>query len=383
MSAIETQNWGIIGKSPKIQEILQIIRQIADTDVTVLILGDSGTGKEIVARAIHKAGRRANGPIIPVNCGAIPEGILESELFGHEKGSFTGAISRRAGYFEMAHNGTIFLDEIGEISLQTQVKLLRVLESGEFMRVGGTQVQKANARVIVATNKNLQYEIQKGTFRQDLYYRIKTVTITLPPLRERGEDIELIIDSIIEQLEAKYNYRFGSIDPEVITRFYQYNWPGNIRELKNMLESLFLLKKGERITTADLPENIRNSIGGVSGLPVPTHKSAEQIDRELIYRALLNLHSDMEEVKNLILEMMPVMRRHVSYKPQENPIGDVSEYVDVPEELLENLSVEKIEADAIRETLRRFNGNRRLAAKTLGISERTLYRRLNKYKKEE
>jgi DNA-binding NtrC family response regulator len=372
------ENWGIIGTSQKILDVLRIIRQVADTDVTILILGESGTGKEMVARAIHKASGRSNNPLVSVNCGAIPEGLLESELYGHEKGAFTGAVSRRAGYFEMAHNGTIFLDEIGEMSVQTQVKLLRVLELGEYFRVGGNQVQKTNARVITATNKDLHYEVQKGNFRQDLYYRLKTVTISLPPLRERREDLELIMNSVTEQLEKKYTIHFEGFEPEALNRFYHYDWPGNIRELKNVLESIILLNKGKRITVADLPENIGNADGGISGLPVPTHKSAEQSDRELIYRALLSLHSDIEELKTLVLDTLPLFRRQTSYVPHEQNIGDVSGIVDVNEELLDDISVKKIEADAIREALRRFNGNRRLAAKTLGISERTLYRRLKK-----
>lgn len=375
---MKTENWGIIGISEKIQEVLKIIRQVADTDVAVLIQGESGTGKEIVARAIHANSSRASGELVSVNCGAIPEGILESEIFGHEKGSFTGAVSRRIGYFEMANNGTIFLDEIGEMSVQTQVKLLRILELGEFMRVGGTRTLKTNARVIASTNKNLEREVQKGNFRQDLFYRLKSITIDVPPLRERSNDIELLTRKFISELEEKYKLRQEGIVPEVMECFHNYNWPGNIRELKNLLESLVLLKKGGKIEAADLPENIRNSRAGVSGLPVYINKTSDQVERELIYGALLGLRADIADLKNMLHDSLDVLRKLAGYKRFDREVGEISEVVDFSSESNDDISVEKVEAETIKEALRRFNGNRRLAAKALGISERTLYRRLEK-----
>ncbi|MFC1513811.1 sigma-54 interaction domain-containing protein [candidate division KSB1 bacterium] len=374
----ETESLGIIGISDRIEEIRRIIRQVADTDVAVLIQGESGTGKELVARAIHELSNHSSKDMVSVNCGAIPEGILESELFGHEKGSFTGAVSQRKGYFEIADNSSIFLDEIGEMSLITQVKLLRVLENGEFIRVGSSKTLKSNARIIAATNKNLDNEVQKGNFREDLFYRLKSVTINLPPLRERGRDINLLIEKFISDLEIKYKTQHGGLDPEVLEKFLHYKWPGNIRELKNLLESLFLLKKGGLIEKTDLPDEIKNSAFNIGGLPVAVNKTTDQAERELIYRALIELKSDISDIKNLFGETLQRLRKQSGFTRYDGTIDDVSEVVEMPDEKKEDISVEKIEAEAIKEALRRYNGNRRLAAKALGISERTLYRRLEK-----
>lgn len=376
---MKTNTWGIIGTSDKIREVLNIIKKVADTEVVVLIQGESGTGKELVALAVHENSGRSNGPLISVNCGAIPEGILESELFGHEKGSFTGAIAQRKGYFERADNGTIFLDEIGEMSLQTQVKLLRVLEDGDFIRVGGSKKLNSNARIIAATNKNLEREVQNGNFREDLYYRLKSVAIDLPPLRERGNDVLLLVENFINHLESKYKIKQEGIDPEVIECFQNYNWPGNIRELKNLLESLVLLKKGAKIELEDLPENIRKSRAGVSGLPVYVNKTTDQAERELIYRALLGVRSDIADLKSMLQDSIYSARRRSQINDQfERSINDVSELVAVSEDSFDDISVEKAESELIQEALRRFNDNRRMAAKALGISERTLYRKLKK-----
>lgn len=376
---MKTNTWGIIGTSDKIREVLNIIKKVADTEVVVLIQGESGTGKELVAVAVHENSGRSNGPLVSVNCGAIPEGILESELFGHEKGSFTGAIAQRKGYFERADNGTIFLDEIGEMSLQTQVKLLRVLEDGDFIRVGGSKKLNSNARIIAATNKNLEREVQNGNFREDLYYRLKSVAIDLPPLRERGNDVLLLVENFINHLESKYKIKQEGIDPEVIECFKNYNWPGNIRELKNLLESLVLLKKGAKIEMEDLPENIRKSQAGVSGLPVYVNKTTDQAERELIYRALLGVRSDIADLKSMLQDSIYSARRRSQINDQfERSFNDVSELVAVSEDSFDDISVEKAESELIQEALRRFNGNRRMAAKALGISERTLYRKLKK-----
>ncbi len=369
-------SWGIIGTSQKILDVLEIIRRVADTDVAVLIQGESGTGKELVARAVHGQSSRVNGENVSVNCGAIHEGILESELFGHEKGSFTGATARRIGYFELANNGTIFLDEIGEMSLITQVKLLRVLELGEFIRVGGSKKLVTNARIIASTNKDLEQEVQRGNFRQDLFYRLKSITITLPPLRERGQDLEMLISHFIKELEQKYAIKHNGFGHGVIEGFYNYSWPGNIRELKNLLESLVLLKKGGTIELADLPESIKNNQVGISGLPVHVNKTTDQAERELIYRALLGLRVDVEDLKTMMQDLMHLHRRQSGIPQLDRSFGDVSGLVDIGDDEFEDFSVEKIEADTIQKALHRFNGNRKRAAKVLGISERTLYRRL-------
>ena len=376
---MKTEKWGIVGTSEKILDVLDIIEKVAGTDVAILIQGESGTGKEIVARAIHDNSHRVSGEMVSVNCGAIPEGILESEIFGHEKGSFTGAVSQRKGYFEMADNGTIFLDEIAEMSLRTQVKLLRVLESGEFIRVGGTRAMNSNARILAATNKLLDQEVQKGNFREDLYYRLKMVTIDLPPLRDRGGDIDLLVEKFVDLLEKKYGMKQEKISEEILRLFRNYSWPGNIRELKNLLESLVLLNKGKKIEVSDLPESIRNSHAGVSGLPVYVNKTADQAERELIYRALLGVRADISDLKSMILDTMKMVRRKSDVSTiYDQPIKDISELIDVSGGSFDDISVEKAESDLIQEALRRFNGNRRLAARALGFSERTLYRKLGK-----
>lgn len=376
---MKTEKWGIVGTSEKILDVLDIIEKVAGTDVVILIQGESGTGKEIVARAIHDNSHRVSGEMVSVNCGAIPEGILESEIFGHEKGSFTGAVSQRKGYFEMADNGTIFLDEIAEMSLRTQVKLLRVLESGEFIRVGGMRAMNSNARILAATNKLLDQEVQKGNFREDLYYRLKMVTIDLPPLRDRGGDIDLLVEKFVDLLEKKYGMKQEKISEEILRLFRNYSWPGNIRELKNLLESLVLLNKGKKIEVSDLPESIRNSHAGVSGLPVYVNKTADQAERELIYRALLGVRADISDLKSMILDTMKMVRRKSDVSTiYDQPIKDISELIDVSGESFDDISVEKAESDLIQEALRRFNGNRRLAARALGFSERTLYRKLGK-----
>ena len=377
-NTINDNSWGIIGTSQKILDVLEIIRRVANTEVSVLIQGESGTGKEMVARAVHEQSSRVKGKNVSVNCAAIPEGILESELFGHEKGAFTGATARHIGYFEMANNGTIFLDEIGEMSLNTQVKLLRVLELGEFIRVGGSGKLITNARIIAATNKDLEQEVQKGNFRQDLFYRLKLITITLPPLRERGRDLEILISHFIKELEQKYAIKHKGFGHGVIEGFYNYTWPGNIRELKNLLESLVLLKKGGTIELVDLPDSIKNNQIGVSGLPVHVNKSTDQAERELIYRALLGLRVDVEDLKTMMQDLMHLHRRQSGIPHLDRSVGDVSELIDIGDDEFEDFSVEKIEADTIQKALRRYNGNRKRAAEVLGISERTLYRRLKK-----
>jgi transcriptional regulator with PAS, ATPase and Fis domain len=371
----------ILGTSEKITEIKQIIYQVAPVNISVLIIGESGTGKELIAKALHEESARKDKPLINVNCGAIPEGILESELFGHEKGSFTGASARRKGYFEAADKGTIFLDEIGEMSLSTQVKLLRVLEQGEFMRVGGTETIKVDVKIIAATNKDLEKSVDKGTFRKDLYYRLKAVTIKIPTLRERKVDIEILAEHFLKDFGKKNGFPTKGISPLAIKVLQDYSWPGNIRELKNLLESLVVLKKGEIIKHFDIPDNYSEH-GNEKNINLPVHlnKSSEQAEREIIYRTLLSLKSDLMEIKENLFN------RH-SY-PHLSPTKEIFrgeiEAQDYVKEVDpgDNLSLEKLEKTSILEALEKFNGNRKKTASVLGISERTLYRKINKIKKE-
>lgn len=375
---MNNEKWGIIGVSSKIQEVLNTISKVASTDVAVLVQGESGTGKELVTQAIHNNSSRSDKDIITVNCGAIPEGILESELFGHEKGAFTGAHIKRLGYFELADKGTIFLDEIGEMTLLTQVKLLRVLESGEFMRVGGTKKIKTDVRVIAATNKDLSNEVDKGNFREDLYYRLKSVLITLPPLRERARDIPLLLEKFKILTEKKYNIYNSGFTLDAEDCLIKYNWPGNIRELKNFVESVLILKKEGMIDIDDLPENIRSINQNTKGLPIHLNKTTEQAERELIYGALLGLRSDIADLK----EMMNSNINSVKDQGFINDIHnerDITEYLNKTNNIYEDdITMGKMEEDAIREALKRYRGNRKLAAHALGISERTLYRKLKK-----
>ena len=292
---------GIIGSSDGIRQVFEMIAQVAPVDITVLIAGESGTGKEMVAKAIHKFSRRAQNEMVTVNCGAIPTGIIESELFGHKKGAFTGANEDRKGYFETANKGTIFLDEIGETPLETQVKLLRVSETGEFIRVGDSKTLYTDVRVIAATNKDLSDLVEKNKFRQDLYFRLKTVQVDLPPLRQRVEDISLLVERFALEFTRGNDIPYRGFVPEAIRVMKNYNWPGNVRELKNFVESMLVLQKGERITVEMVEEKlgsfqqIRND-----NLPVLVNQSSEQAERELILRQLLLLRQDVNLIKDAI-----------------------------------------------------------------------------------
>lgn len=369
---------GIIGQSLEIKEIVGVIMQVAPTDITVLLTGESGTGKEVFASAIHKASTRANMPMITVNCGAIPEGIIESELFGHEKGAFTGATETRKGYFELADGGTIFLDEIGELPLGTQVKFLRVLENGEFMRVGSAIARKVNVRVIAATNKDLDYEVRAKRFRPDLYYRLRSVDLHIPPLRERREDIPLFFQKFADDFCERNKISFTGITDEAMSVLMNYHWPGNVRELKNTVESMLVLEANKKIDAETVRKYLREYQQGPleRNLPVYVSRPSDQAERELIYRALVDLKSDILELKNLLLHRSAV-------RPPVAPF-EVAEAHDVSgisaqggEE--ENLSLEEMERRLITEALEKYRGNRRLAAKALKISERTLYRKIKEY----
>jgi transcriptional regulator with GAF, ATPase, and Fis domain len=357
---------GIIGESVEIKEIIKIIQQIAMTDLTVLITGESGSGKEVFAKAIYNSGNRASKNLITVNCGAIPEGILESELFGHEKGAFTGAHESRKGYFELADNGTIFLDEIGELKPQTQVKFLRILENGEFMRVGSSDTVKVNVRVIAATNQDLEKNVQQGKFRTDLYYRLRAINIKIPPLRNRKEDIPLLFDKFVNDTCEKNKIKYQGISDEALNILVNYNWPGNIRELKNVVESVVILNGNKTIEPDDILKYLstpRYTTDEDRFLPVYLNKSSEQAERELILRALLELKNHIMELKNLMLSNMSYSR---------NPMLP-------PASMNDNLSLKDIEKQTIAKALEKSNFNKRQTAKKLGISERTLYRKMKDY----
>ena len=375
---------GIIGTSEGIEQVLEMIVQVAPVDISVLITGESGTGKEMVAKAIHKQSRRSSKPLVTVNCGAIPEGIIESELFGHKKGAFTGAAEDRKGYFEEADNGTVFLDEIGEMPVETQVKLLRVLESGEFMRVGDAKTRKVDVRMIAATNKNLAEESHKGRFRRDLYYRLRTVSIDVPPLRQRLEDIDLLTERFALLFSRSNDIVFRGFSMDAIRVMKQYDWPGNIRELRNFVESIILLEKGNKISSEMVLKHLEPMVGGTSSnLPVPVDKSSGQAERELILQQLLFLRQDMREIKGLFSGGQIDRSGEVGYIDSGGGLnfraleGDVGNLI--KSAAIGDMSVKDLEAELISRTLKKFNNNRRKTARALGISERTLYRKINDY----
>lgn len=360
------QQTGLIGRSAEILEIVDTIRQVAPSDITVLVTGESGTGKEVVARAIHTASKRAAKPLVTVNCGAIPEGLIESELFGHEKGAFTSAVEQRKGFFEAADGGTVFLDEIGELPLGTQVKLLRVLENGEYMRVGSSEPRRANVRVIAATNRSLELEVQQKRFRSDLYFRLRSVNIHLPPLRERREDLPVLVERFVQEIGTRSGVRFEGFTNDATDLLMNYDWPGNIRELRNALESMLVLESGRRLSAETVDKYLkgRASVNVERNLPVVTGKSVEQAERELIYRALLDIRSNLLELRDLISGGDQGAAR----RPAANRDNGASA-----------LSLDEMERKMIQSALERHEGNRRLAARDLNISERTLYRKIKEY----
>jgi len=372
----------IIGESLEMQEIVQVIQQVAPTDITVLITGESGVGKEVVAQAIHTASKRAKKPMVTVNCGAIPEGIIESELFGHEKGSFTGASESRKGYFELADGGTIFLDEIGELPTGTQVKFLRILENGEFMRVGSSTTKKVDVRVIAATNKDLEHEVFNKHFRPDLFYRLRSVNVRIPPLRERRDDIPLFFAKFAKDLGEKNNIAFLGISDEAMGMLTQYYWPGNVRELRNVVESMLVIENGRRLTADDVRKYLKGSHtnGDERNLPMYVPKSAETAERELIYRALVDLKTDIMDMKNLLINggASNVLVRRETMPGGSGEVHDKTIVHPVPAEE-EGISLEEMERKMIVGSLQKYEGNRRLAAQALKISERTLYRKIKEY----
>ena len=382
---------GIIGRSDGITQVLEMISQVAPVDISVLINGESGTGKEVVANSIHKASKRNNSPLVVVNCGAIPEGIIESELFGHKKGSFTGAAEDRKGYFEEANKGTIFLDEIGETPLETQVKLLRVLENGEFIRVGEATARRTDVRIIAATNKSLEDLVKKGDFRQDLYYRLKTVQIVVPPLRKRIEDIGLFVERFSLQFTRSNDIPYRGFMPEAIRELKQYDWPGNIRELKHFVEKILVFGKGQRVTKEMVQKELFDDKVSDSNpaLPVIVSKSNSKAEIDLILRQLFMLKQDTELIQKILVNST-ISRDGSDFSEIGNinhniPIHDKSleiigdTYQLIRDDAIGDMLIKDLEKEAVIRTLKFFNNNRRKTAKSLGMSERTLYRKIDEF----
>ena len=387
---------GIFGTSDGIRQVLEMIGQVAPVNISVLITGESGTGKELVAKAIHQSSKRNNDPLVVVNCGAIPEGIIESELFGHKKGSFTGAGEDRKGYFEEANKGTIFLDEIGETPLETQVKLLRVLESGEFMRVGEAKTRKTDVRIIAATNKDLRDLVKKGGFRQDLYFRLKTVTVHVPALRNRVEDIGPFVERFALEFTRSNDILYRGFIPDAVRVLKQYEWPGNVRELKNFVEKILVLEKGERITVEMVQKELTEVLPLDStynpALPVVVSKSSDKAEIDLILRQLFMLKQDTEVIQKMLVSgaisqgdgkqslsgLNPLEQGGLSMPEKSMEIMEEG-YRFIRDDAIGALSIKELEEEAITRTLRFFNNNRRKTARSLGMSERTLYRKIEEF----
>lgn len=413
------QRFSVIGNAPKLNRALEVAMQVAPTDISVLVTGESGTGKEIIPQVIHHLSARKHSNYIAVNCGAIPEGTIDSELFGHEKGAFTGASGSRKGYFEEADGGTIFLDEVAELPQQTQVRLLRVLETGEFIRVGSSKVVKTDVRVVAATNENMPRAIQKGKFREDLLYRLSTVPIQLPPLRDRKEDIHLLFRKFASDFAEKYRMPAIKLSDDAVFLLEKYSWPGNIRQLKNIVEQISVIEKERQISEDRmnfyLPEEQANT------LPSVVEKSSggsndSFSDRELMYKFLFDMKRDLNELKKLVIEILngnddldltgkqkdvlnrvysdisnEESRKLLESGKQDNPTkkssysqnddqptivdSDYHEHIEVEE----SLSLEEREKEFVKKALDKHNGKRKHAARELGISERTLYRKIKEY----
>ena len=400
------QRFEIIGNSVGLNRAIEVAVQVAPTDLSVLISGESGTGKEVFPQIIHQFSSRKHGKYIAVNCGAIPEGTIDSELFGHEKGAFTGALADRKGYFQEADKGTIFLDEIGELPLSTQVRLLRVLETGEFIKVGSSKVIKTNVRVVAASNVNIPEAIENGKFREDLFYRLNTVPIHILPLRERSGDIHLLFRKFALDFAEKYRMPPVRLDEQAQVSLVNYRWPGNVRQLKNITEQISIIEK-ERNITADILENYLPSKIS-KNLPAIFSKSGDEdsfsTEREILYKVLFDMKRDMTDLKKLVLDIIDnkgdsisgehaqVIRnlyndadgsfvanetsaqKNIHVEPvNKNDIQDTEEYVE------ESLSLEAKEIELIKKALDKYNGKRKYAAQELGISERTLYRKIKEY----
>ncbi|MBP6039793.1 MAG: sigma-54-dependent Fis family transcriptional regulator [Flavobacterium sp.] len=408
------QRFEIIGNDPKLNRAVEKAIQVAPTDISVLVTGESGVGKENIPKIIHALSHRKHGKYIAVNCGAIPEGTIDSELFGHEKGSFTGATNTREGYFEVANGGTIFLDEVGELPLTTQVRLLRVLENGEFIKVGSSQVQKTNVRIVAATNVNMFDAIEKGKFREDLFYRLSTVDIMLPPLRDRKEDIHLLFRKFAADFAHKYKMPAIKLEEEAIQFLLKYRWSGNIRQLRNVAEQISVLETKREISSQTLLSYLPQENANLPSV-IGTKKSESDFsnEREILYKVLFDMKSDLNDLKKLTLELMQNgsskvqeankgLIQKIYGKPEENTIFEeesnvemiptqnniIQETFDDDEENYlfaeaideeETLSLEAKEIELIKKSLERNKGKRKAAADELGISERTLYRKIKQY----
>jgi transcriptional regulator with PAS, ATPase and Fis domain len=402
------QRFGIIGNAPLLNRALEVAIQVAPTDISVLVTGESGTGKEIIPQVIHHLSSRKHGEYIAVNCGAIPEGTIDSELFGHEKGSFTGAHGSRQGYFEVANGGTIFLDEVAELPMQTQVRLLRVLETGEFIRVGSSKVIKTNVRVVAATNENMQRAIASGKFREDLFYRLSTVPIPLPPLRNRKEDIYLLFRKFASDFADKYRMPAVRLLDDAVALLNNYSWPGNIRQLKNLVEQISVIETSREL----------DALNFNSYLPAEKDKAPAIIgenggdnfsERELMYKFLFDMKKDLSELKKLVVDMIGqggnftlnndqeamvsrlyqevnpsysqarILPPTVESEPTDYPVITETDDYEAHVEVEESLSLEDREKELIQKALEKHRGKRKYAAAELGISERTLYRKIKEY----
>jgi DNA-binding NtrC family response regulator len=358
---------GLIGESIPIVELREIIKQVAPTDVTVLITGESGTGKEVVANEIHRNSNRHGKPFITVNCGAIPEGIIESELFGHIKGSFTGAVDSRKGYFEAADGGTIFLDEIGELPLQTQVKFLRVIENGEYMKVGGNKTEKVDVRIIAATNKDLEQLILTKSFREDLYYRLRSINIAIPPLRERKGDIRILFRHFVNLFCSRNNIEFKGISDEAMNFITNFNWPGNIRQLRNFSESIITLNIDKEIELADVLKQL-NVPGKENLLPATVTNFDRGDERQLLFGALFELKKDIMDIKHQLADI------HDNGKNSE-PVNGFF----VSDEKIDSITFDEFEKELLSYYYEKYRGNINRIADRLKISNRTLYRKFKQY----
>ena len=405
------QRFEIIGNSTGLNRALDKAIQVAPTDISILVTGESGVGKEVIPKIAHQLSHRKHSKFIAVNCGAIPEGTIDSELFGHEKGAFTGAIQTRAGYFEVADGGTIFLDEVGELPLTTQVRLLRVLENGEFIKVGSSKVQKTDVRIVAATNVNMQQAIKKNKFREDLYYRLSTVEINLPPLRRRREDIHLLFRKFCSEFAQKYSMPAIKLEDKAVKILVNYSWQGNIRQLRNIAEQLSVLEKNRLITEEVILKylpNVEENLPAV--ISHSSEKSEFNNEREILYKVLFDMKNDLNDLKKLTLELMQTSNisefkknnqqlinkvyPEKNYSSQEdyeivnlkkdktkNENKDFEDKFDYIEDVkaIESLSIQEKELELIKKSLERHGGKRKLAAEELGISERTLYRKIKQY----